>query len=394
MSSSAPDREDAPVLDATLFAPFPYHGNKRRAAPLIWQAIGDVPNYVTGFGGALGDIFGRPETHHPKIETANDLSGHVTNVMRALKFYPTDTAFHADWWVNELDLHARHAELVRRVDAAFVERLRADPKFCDPELAGWWIWGIALWIGAGWCAAPGGREGDPSKHKKRPATGGQGGRPHLGRGVHADRMPQKRPHMAGNGSARLGSGVHAHRLPHLAGPANPVRGQLPHLAGCDGSGVGYGRGIHSSAIREDILGFFQRIAARLRRVRVTCGDFARVLTEAVTESHGLTGVLLDPPYGEEAKRCEDLYECDDKDAAPRARQWALEHGDNPRYRIVLCGYEGEHDMPASWRCVAWKSSGASKNSDRERLWLSPHCEGGTAAMPLFAQRAPQETSHA
>ena len=51
-------------------------------------------------------------------------------------------------------------------------------------------------------------------------------------------------------------------------------------------------------------------------------------------------------------------------------------------RIALCGYEGEHPMPASWECVAWKASGGygaqgdgdgSKNSQRERIWFSPHC---------------------
>jgi hypothetical protein len=168
---------------------------------------------------------------------------------------------------------------------------------------------------------------------------------------------------------------------------NGVRELVPHPQGCDGSGVGYGRGIHSSAIREDILGFFRMVSARLRRVRIVCGDFARVLTPAVTISHGLTGIVLDPPYGDEAKRCLDLYACDGGDIAPRARAFALEHGDDPRYRIVLAGYEGEHDMPKSWRKVAWKSTGGSKNADRERLWLSPHCLGGTTDLSLWARRS-------
>lgn len=420
--TAAPTLLDAgePVLSEDLFAPFPYYGNKRRAAPLIWDAIGDVPNYISCFGGALGELLARPAVHHPKIETASDASGQICNVWRAIQLYPDDTAQAADWIVSELDLHARHAELVARIDRDFVEQLRADPRFCDPELAGWWIWGAALWIGAGWCAPPGGREGDPSKHKKRPATGGQDGRPHLGRGVHAGRLSRQKPALSGSdgtgvgfgsgvhgrGLARLvqkkpaigghagaeypklGNGVHARRLPHLAGPMNGPREQLPHLQGCDGSGVGYGRGINSSTIREDILGFFRLLATRLRRVRIVCEDFERVLTPAVTISHGLTGIFLDPPYGEDAKRCADLYACDGGDIAPRARAFALAHGDDPRYRIVLCGYEGEHDMPESWRVLKWKSSGASKNSDRERLWLSPHCLGGTRGDgPLFAGRS-------
>jgi hypothetical protein len=154
--------EPAPVLYEELFAPFPYYGNKRRAAPLVWAALGDVPNLVVGFAGALGEVLARPSSHRPKIETVNDISGHITNVWRAMAYYPDDTARAADWPVSELDLHARHAVLVERVNGEFVERLRADPKFCDPELAGWWIWGAALWIGGGWGAPAGGREGDPS----------------------------------------------------------------------------------------------------------------------------------------------------------------------------------------------------------------------------------------
>ena len=39
--------------------------------------------------------------------------------------------------------------------------------------------------------------------------------------------------------------------------------------------------------------------------------------------------------------------------AQRAAAWAREVGEDPLYRIVLCGYEGEHEMPSSWWCVPW-----------------------------------------
>jgi hypothetical protein len=54
-------------------------------------------------------------------------------------------------------------------------------------------------------------------------------------------------------------------------------------------------------------------------------------------------------------------------------------------RVVLAGLEGEHDMPATWRCVPWKARGGyggqrddgtvNENRHRERLWMSPFCEG-------------------
>jgi len=57
----------------------------------------------------------------------------------------------------------------------------------------------------------------------------------------------------------------------------------------------------------------------------------------------------------------------------------LEHGDDPKLRIALCGYDGEHDMLKRWTCVAWKAGGGYSRSARgkanrhlEHLWFSPH----------------------
>jgi DNA adenine methylase len=66
--------------------------------------------------------------------------------------------------------------------------------------------------------------------------------------------------------------------------------------------------------------------------------------------------------------------------AKDVREWAIEHGDNPKLRIALCGYEGEHDMPDTWQCVPWKagggyaaSAGNHENAHKERIWFSPAC---------------------
>lgn len=75
------------------------------------------------------------------------------------------------------------------------------------------------------------------------------------------------------------------------------------------------------------------------------------------------------------------------------RAWALENGDNPKLRIALCGYDGEHKMPDSWECVPWKASGgygnqggddADNNRHRERIWFSPHCLRARNQADLFA----------
>ncbi|EIC70395.1 adenine-specific DNA methyltransferase [Mycobacteroides abscessus M94] len=43
-----------------LSAPFPYFGGKRRAAPKIWDALGDVGGYVEPFAGSAAVLLARP----------------------------------------------------------------------------------------------------------------------------------------------------------------------------------------------------------------------------------------------------------------------------------------------------------------------------------------------
>jgi hypothetical protein len=134
----------------------------------------------------------------------------------------------------------------------------------------------------------------------------------------------------------------------------------------------------------------RRLADRLRRVRICCGDWTRVcggrsgnaLTALTFGRARPCGVFLDPPYADTAQRDSRVYRKDDPQVAHRVREWALAHGDDPRLRIALCGYEGEHDMPDSWSCVPWKTGGGyglvgdgngKANAGRERIWFSKHC---------------------
>jgi DNA adenine methylase len=133
-----------------------------------------------------------------------------------------------------------------------------------------------------------------------------------------------------------------------------------------------------------LLGFFHALAARLRRVRVCCGDWTRILGPSPTIHIGTTAVLLDPPYSGETGRA-TCYSQDDMSVAHAVRAWCLEHGDEPNLRIALCGYDGEHnDLEAhGWTVHAWKAQGGysnarqdgkpNENAARERIWFSPHC---------------------
>lgn len=315
-----------------LQAPFPWFGGKSRAAPLIWDMLGRVDNYVEPFAGSLAVLLGAPRI--AKAETVNDLDGFITNFWRATAVAPAQVAKHCDWPVNEADLHARHVWLLSQRED-LTERLMGDPDFFDAKIAGWWCWGICCWIGSGWCSGNGSWVSHGGKLVK--ATGAQG--------VHRTRV-----HL-GN----LGQGVHRKRV-HL--------GNL-------------GRGVHR---QRGVYDWFDALAARLRRVRVCCGDWQRVCGPSPTTKLGLTGIVLDPPYSTDERRG-DLYARDSGTVAADVREWALANGDNPLLRIALCGYDTEHDMPG-WSSATWTYKGGfgnqgngrgRANAKRETIWFSPHC---------------------
>lgn len=136
-----------------------------------------------------------------------------------------------------------------------------------------------------------------------------------------------------------------------------------------------------------------QIADRLGSVRVCCGDWSRVCGPSVTFKHGLTGVFLDPPYADTAARTKDLYATDSQSVAHAVREWAIENGSNPKMRIALAGYDGEHVMPKDWQVFRWKTPGGfesqsktkhpdAMNRNRECVWFSPHCIEAKNDMPL------------
>lgn len=370
-------------------------------ADIVWQRFGDVDTYNEPFAGSLAVLLERPTP--ARIETVNDLDCYLSNFWRALAQDPDGVAKHADWPVNEADLHARHRWLVE-VARPTAQRVMKEPEFYDVKIAGWWVWGQCLWIGSGWCQRPEwsgranagraargilteqyGKAGkgydqsrrphlstpqgaiakvgeDPCNQAKRPKLRGRGtdGIPHPSANGHSQRRWQ-------GGGQGGGSGVHA--------PC--FWKQTPDLSGQDGAA---GRGIHGCGFNAKTGGLYEymnALAVRLRRVRVCCGDWARVLTPSVTTYIGVTGVFLDPPYDHDLR--ERCYS-EDHNISADVRTWALANGENPLMRIALCGYEGEHVMPANWECVPWKAHGGYSrsargvaNRSRERIWFSPHC---------------------
>ena len=143
--------EDA--LDIILKAPFPYFGGKSRVARIVWKRFGNVQNYIEPFFGSGAVFLNRP-LPFDGTETVNDADGLICNFWRALKADPDAVANYADWPVNENDLHARHSWLVGQKDT-LQSRLEGDAEHHDTKAAGWWAWGMACWIGGGFCSGDG-----------------------------------------------------------------------------------------------------------------------------------------------------------------------------------------------------------------------------------------------
>ncbi len=378
-------------------APFPWFGGKSRAAPLVWELLGDVPHYVEPFAGSLAVLLNRPHQANRSYfsETVNDLDGVIVNAWRAIQWHPDEVAEHVSWPVTEADKTARQIAVQRWRTERNLDLLAGSPKWCDPEIAGWWIWGVCVQIGAiggPWTVDP-----DTGRIIKQ------------GRGVRRDRPHLNNNGMGVNSAGLRETGVYRDR-PHLhddgQGVNSPqlreagVRRDLPHL-GDDG------RGVNSPQLREATVGdgaefhplvmprlreWMHLLSARLRHVRIVNGDWTRVVTNgaaqtlAVRMSDQPAGIFLDPPYDSDI-RSSGLYhgDMDNGDVATACRQWALTVADNPKWRIVIAGYDTEHQEleQHGWTVHEWFAkgflSGGMGNIDgtsqqhRERLWASPHC---------------------
>lgn len=327
-----------------LKAQFPAFGGKSRIVPVVWERLGsDVRNAIDPFVFSSSFLLGRPGGAGP-IETINDRNHYVANYWRAVQKDPEAVAHHADWPVNEVDMHARHQWLVHSDEAAAqLSKVREDPEWCDVKIAGWWCWGACAWIGSGWCDESAGWITRPHlgsdgmgqgvhrqlADQKMPMIGDRSA---LGRGVLAGgvaRLPEQIPEISGDAGAS-GRGVHS-----LAGPkrvkltGNGVgcgvhsAGKRVRLAAFDEPGTGVnegrvqladefsrGRGVHGGMDvmtceqrRRWLIDWTLRLADRMRTVRVCCGHWSRVCNSDSTMTRlGTTAVFLDPPYAHDIAR--------------------------------------------------------------------------------------------
>lgn len=308
------------------FLKFPaaYFGGKTAIADLVWAALGQPGHYIEPFAGSCAVLLARPDNGKANCETINDKDGFVCNVWRALQFAPDETAKWCDWPVNHCDLMARKTALIKN-EGRLVENLVADEKWCDPVMAGYWIWAASCWIGSGLT------------------------------------RPTQIPHISDSGM-----GVHA-------------IGQRPNI---NDGGMGM-----QEPYNVNIYRWFRTLSERMRYVRVVCGDWTRVCGGDWQTKTGICGMFFDPPYGVE-DRDTSIYHHDSIAIAPEVEKWCLQRGKWQDYRIVVAGYEEYPQLVAAgWRVKNWKAQGGyantvrldestaigKENSKRECLYFSPYC---------------------
>lgn len=301
-----------------LTAPFPYFGGKRHIASTAWELLGDVDAYVEPFAGSAAVLLGRPPYAGHRREIINDLDGWITNLWRAVRDRPAEVIRYSHGPVMEVDNHARLAWLRANHTPDFVSWLGGDPEHCDPKAAAWWLTATIASIGGGTRQGPWTTDGE--------------------------------------------------RLLKLGDPRAGVTRAIPHL----------GQG--SSGMR-DIEKTMARLSERMQHVVITCGDWKRPLSKTLATSYKTVGVFLDPPYESRSRTIDGgtLYAHDSHEVSAEVREWCRSSDDG--WRIVLCGYDDEHDSlrDIGWRVVVppkHQSPGLNKsglNGQRDRLWASPAC---------------------
>ena len=341
-----------------LQAPFPYFGGKSQISDLIWYSLGNVRTYIEPFFGSGAVLLSRPnydQTQH--IEIVCDKDGFVANVWRSLQYSPDEVAKWCDWPINHCCLMARKVRMNKNKDT-LLKNLSIDDKWHDPVIAGYWIWAASCWIGSG-LNCP----------NQIPNIG------HTGEGVH---KLNKRPDITGNQIPNIGNtGMGVHKL-----------SQIPDISKI-------GKGVQEP-YNNNIYTWFRKLSERLRYVKVVCGDWSRVCGGNWQAKTSSCGIFFDPPYGEKAGRDNRIYAEESLTVADDVRKWCIKRGDDPNMRIILAGYEGEHEelLKFGWSVKKWSAgkgySSLKENEDdkkanrhKERLWLSPRCIGKQNSFHIF-----------
>ena len=113
--------------------------------------ISSIPSWGVRLFSSVGQTW---TTGARLSETVNDIDGMVVNFWRSIRADPESVAHFADWPMQESEMHARHAWLVGKVDSV-TQKLEGSPNWYNARIAGYWAYGMACWLGTGFCSGDG-----------------------------------------------------------------------------------------------------------------------------------------------------------------------------------------------------------------------------------------------
>jgi len=317
-------------------APFPYFGGKSLIADTVWHYLGDVKRYIEPFAGSCAVLLKRPPTRHSLVyEIINDIDGAIINVWRSISKKPEEVARFCLLPVSHIELYVRRKRLIEEYER-LTEKLKADEEYCNPQLAGYYIWCASCWIGSELLNRP---KEENAKGCKIPEIGRNNG---------------------------IISALNKNKV-----------SEFETIDNADD----FSQYLEKQLSESVVFLWMQVLYHRLRNVKSICGDWKRVCGGNWQDKAGQVGIFFDPPYAAEGRQY-GVYRHDSLEVAKEVEDWCLKRGDNPNYRIVVAGYDGEHGKLVSngWRIVEWKANGGYSNRSRknnnrfrERLFISPYC---------------------
>lgn len=318
------------MTDNQLPAPFPYPGGKRNAARAVWDALGDPGCYIEPFCGSCAMLLGRPAFSGIRHEVVNDSDGLLINALRCIKFDPEGIVREAFLPVSEVELHARAAFLASWKESKPVELLEGDINYYDLRAGAYWIYVMCTSIfqpfGGPW-------------------------------NIVGQRLVK---------TTSSSSGI-SREIPCIGAPPMGLLRNMPRMP--------------NESRSDKAAAYLRALQERLERVRITAGDWTRVLSPTVlrfTEGTTGTAVFLDPPYKATKNK---LYRIGSGDLASKVLDWCKTKTDSD-LMIVLAGYDDDNDelIDYGWRkvySIGGSGNGRSSNllnGRRERLWMSPQCD--------------------
>ena len=296
--------------------PIPYYGSKEKIAPLIVDIVKKdnwSTQYIEPFVGSNSILL---QDNFDGIKVIlNDFDGKITNLWRALKYKPEETASYILGTCNTINLTGLDLAVQRSYDA-LLDRLHADLNYCDPKLAAYFMDLSCGWIGDGAGNSSGPWTTIPDED-----------------GIDIFVRKGKGDVVCQQVQYNNDCGISC-KQPNY---------ESDRGIGCNQEEYASDRGIRGK--QAQYSAWFWDISKRLSDSYILSHDFERILNLYVIKSKRTT-IFFDPPYdksGDIGGGC--TYISDDHNIiSKRTREWCIKnHNELVKTRIIVAGRGKEHD---------------------------------------------------